>query len=60
MKEFLVGWLILQLVGIGLAGGVLYRKCLEERDKEITFNSFITPVILPLVFFTDDALVCDK
>ncbi len=57
MKEIVTGWIIFQLILIGLAQGHLYRElktdgCIKDVAKgEVTFSSFVMPVVAPLIAF---------
>ena len=69
MKTFLIYWIVVQLVLIGLVGGGLWRDlvrygCIEEPQTkgEIGFSDFIFPVAVPLIFLTGDVSnsYCEK
>jgi hypothetical protein len=64
MTNFLASWVVLQLIVIGLVGGQITRNCLRGEvaviEKEITFAHYWTPVVFPLVVFTNpDSTKCN-
>lgn len=59
MKEFLAGWIIFQLVTIGLSGGNVWREeirngCVDiKKSTEIEFVHYWVPLVFPLSLFID-------
>lgn len=70
MGKIILGWIVVQLIVIGLAGGGQIREiekngCINETigSNEITFAHFWVPVFLPLAMFTEnvpDRYICNQ
>lgn len=59
MKEFLAGWIVIQLLVIGFANGIAVwmvdnKVCPEEANGPSLVSSMIIGTILPLAAFAHD------
>lgn len=61
MKTFLAYWLVVQLLLVGIAGGVMWRELVDngcivdkEIDRSLEFFDWWAPIAIPLMFLTGD------